>query len=74
MVVTQGMNQGSAKDNDPDMTEVGTVAGRAPAPVVPKPDPDQAPTGSPGATADREQAQEEAKEQAKERADAKNKA
>lgn len=66
MVVTQEMNQGNAKDNDPDMTEVGTVAGRAPAPVVPKPDPDEAPTGSPGAAADREQA--------KERADAKDKA
>jgi hypothetical protein len=58
MVVSQGMNQGNAKDNEPDMTEVGTIAGRAPAPVVPKPDPDEAPTGSPGAAADREQAKE----------------
>lgn len=60
------MTQGNAKDNNPDLTEVGTVAGRAPAPVVPKPEADEAPTGSPGAGADREQARE--------RGDAENKA
>jgi len=52
------VTQGNAKDNNPDLTEVGTVAGRAPAPVVPKPEADEAPTGSPGAVADREQAKE----------------
>lgn len=52
------MTQRRDKDNDTDLTEVGTVAGRAPAPVVPKPDADEAPSGSPGAAADREQAKE----------------
>ena len=45
-------------DTDPRMSDAGTVAGRAPAPVAPKPDADDAPTGSPGAATDREQAKE----------------
>jgi len=50
-----------AKDNDPDLTEVGTIAGRAPAPVVPKPDADHAPSGSRGANQDRELSKEREK-------------
>ncbi len=48
--------------NDLRVADAGTIAGRAPAPVAPKPDADDAPTGSPGAASDREQAKERAKQ------------
>lgn len=54
------MDQEDGKDNDTDLTQVSTVAGRAPAPRVPKPGSDEAPTGSPGAGADRARAKEQA--------------
>lgn len=48
--------------NDPHVADAGTIAGRVPAPVAPKPDADDEPTGSPGAVSDREQANERAKQ------------
>jgi len=44
------------QNDDPRVADAGTIAGRAPAPVAPKPDEEHASSGSPGAIADRNQA------------------
>jgi hypothetical protein len=48
------------ESEDPREADAGTIAGRAPAPLAPKPDADHATPGSPGAIADRDQATERA--------------
>lgn len=58
-------NNRTSPDDDPRVADAGTIAGRAPAPVVPKPGPDDEPTGSPGATIDRDQAKERDRKTAK---------
>ena len=47
--------------DDPAIVTLGTVAGRAPAPLVRKSDAENASSASPGAAADREQAKEREK-------------
>ena len=47
------------EDRVPETTHAGTIADRAGAPVAPKPYAENAPGGSPGAAADREQAKED---------------
>ena len=48
----------NSQNDDPQVACAGTIAGRAPAPVAPKPDAEHAPSGSPGALADRDQAKQ----------------
>jgi len=53
------MADNSNPQNDgPQVADAGTIAGRAPAPVAPKPEAENAPPGSPGAIADRDQAKQ----------------
>jgi hypothetical protein len=49
--------------DDPRISDAGTIAGRAPAPLVPKPIDSDERTGSTGANTDRDQAKERERDQ-----------
>jgi hypothetical protein len=53
------MTERADQNKNSKAVNAGTIAGRAGAPVAPKPDAENAPGGSPGAAADREQAKEQ---------------